>query len=125
VIWAAARAGVADRPAVALAVLGPVNEVIDLHTVRLAAGRKHLPLPVVGLLVACSLLAIGVIGYGNGLGGERSATLTVPLVILISSALWITIDLDHPRAGLIQLSDAPLAALKLGAPAASASPTPR
>jgi hypothetical protein len=104
---------VADRPAVALAVRAPVNEVIDLHATRVAATRKHLPLPVMGLLVACSLLAIGVIGYGNGLAGERSVPLTVPLATLIGIALCITIDLDHPRAGLIRLSDAPLIALKL------------
>jgi hypothetical protein len=112
-IWRAASGGVADRPAVALAVLAPVNEVIDLHATRVAATRKHLPLPVMGLLVACSLLAIGVIGYGNGLAGERSVPLTVPLATLIGIALCITIDLDHPRAGLIRLSDAPLIALKL------------
>ena len=115
-IWRAASAGVAARPAVALAVLGPVNEVIDLHATRIAAGRKHLPLPVTFLLVTCSMLAIGVIGYGNGLGGERVAPLTVPLAFLIGSALWITIDLDHPRAGLIRLSDAPLADLRLEPP---------
>jgi hypothetical protein len=112
-IWKAASAGVAARPAVALAVLGPVNDVIDLHATRVAAGRKHLPLPVTMLLVTCSLLAIAVIGYANGLGGERVAPLTLPLAFLIASALWITVDLDHPRAGLIRLSDAPLQALKL------------
>jgi hypothetical protein len=89
-----------------------VNEVIDLHATRLAAGLKHLPLPVLGLLVACSVLAIAVIGYGNGLAGERSAALTLPLAILIGVALCITIDLDHPRAGVIRLNDTPLAELK-------------
>ena len=111
-IWGAASTGVADRPAVALAVLAPVNDVIDLHATRVAAARKHLPSPVVWLLVACSLLAIGVIGYGNGLVVERSLALTIPLAILIGTALCITIDLDHPRAGMIRLNDAPLADLK-------------
>ena len=45
--------------------------------------------------------------------GPRHVPLTFALTILISLALWITIDLDRPRAGLIQLSDAPLEALKL------------
>ena len=74
--------------------------------------RKHLPFLVMGLLVASSLLAIGVIGYGCGLGGRRRAPLTVPLAILIGTAMWVTIDLDHPRAGFMQLSDAPLEALR-------------
>jgi hypothetical protein len=111
-IWLAARTGVAARPEFAEVVLPPINEVIDLHAVRMAAGKKHLPPPVMGLLIACSVLAIAVIGYGSGTGGRRRAPLTVSLAVLISTALWITIDLDYPRAGLLQLSDEPLRALK-------------
>ena len=95
-----------------LAVLAPVNEVIDLHATRLAAARKRLPPLVMGLLIACCVLAVGVIGYGCGLGGRRRAPLTVSLALLIGASVWITIDLDHPRAGLMQLSDAPLKALR-------------
>jgi hypothetical protein len=36
------------------------------------------------------------------------------LAVLVAAALWTTIDLDNPRAGLIQLSDAPLEHLHLG-----------
>jgi hypothetical protein len=110
-IWNAAIAGVTASPAAMLGVLPPVNEVIDLHSTRIAAGRKHLPMPVVGLLIACSVLSMGVIGYGSGIGGRRRAPLTISLALLIATALWITIDLDYPRAGLLQLSDAPLKAL--------------
>lgn len=110
-IWRAAVAGVTARPEFALTILGPVNQVIDMHALRVAAGRKHLPPLVLGVLIACSALATSVIGYGCGLGRRRRAPLTVSLALLIGAALWITIDLDHPRTGLLQLSDAPLAAL--------------
>src|SRR5262245_40267492 len=115
-IWSAAVAGVSVRPASTLAVLAPVNEVIDMHATRLAASRKHLPSLVLGLLIACSALAIAVIGYGCGMGGRRRAPMTVALALLIGVGLWITVDLDRPRAGLMQLSDAPLAALRFDAP---------
>jgi hypothetical protein len=115
-IWSAALAGVTARPSVTLAVLPPVNEVIDLHSLRVAAGLKHLPLLVLSLLIACSALAIAVIGYGCGMGGQRRAPLTVSLAAVIATALWVTIDLDHPRAGLMQLSDAPLQALRFDVP---------
>jgi hypothetical protein len=116
-IWKSALAGVAARPEVVLALLNPVNEVIDLHSTRLFAAQKHLPSLVLGLLIASSLLALGVIGYGCGVGGRRSAAMTVPLAIVIGVALWVTIDLDYPRRGLLQLSDAPLEALRLESPA--------
>ena len=100
------------KPSATLPVLNPINDVIDLHSVRLAAFRKHLPMPVLALLLACSALAVGVIGYGSGLGGRRGAPFTVPMVILIASAMYITIDLDYPRAGMLTLSDEPLRSLR-------------
>ena len=115
-IWSAASAGIARRPELALALLGPVNELIDLHSLRVAATLKHVPTLVMGLLVACSLLAVLVIGYGCGADGQRRWMLTISLTILISTSLWITIDLDHPRRGLLRLSDAPLQALKFETP---------
>ena len=96
-----------------LAMLAPVNEVIDLHATRVATIEKHLPPLVLMSLIASSLLAVWAIGYGAGLVGPRHVPLTFALTILIGLTLWITIDLDRPRAALIQLSDTPLEALKL------------
>lgn len=112
-IWTAARDGALTKPATMMPVLGPVNEVIDLHSLRVAAGRKHLPGLVLGLLAVCSLLAMAVIGYGCGLTGRRCRPMTTALAILVGAALWTTLDLDHPRIGLIRLSDAPLQQLHL------------
>lgn len=111
-IWRAASGGVARRPELALAVLNPVNEVLDLHALRINATLKGLPALVQILLIACSLLAVAVIGYGCGMDGERRWLLNLSLALLIASALWVTFDLDHPRRGLLQLSDQPLKDLK-------------
>src|SRR6185295_5604091 len=93
--------------------LNPVNEVMDLHSLRVNAALKRLPTLVLGLLVACSMVAVVVIGYGCGMDGRHRWFLTLSLALLITSALWITIDLDQPRRGLLQLDDSPLRALKL------------
>jgi hypothetical protein len=110
-IWDAARRGVEARPEATLALLNPVNDVIDLHSLRLAAGMKHLPVLVLCILFGSSVLSLGVIGYGGGLAGQRGTALTVSLAVLITAALWITIDLDHPRAGIMRLNDGPLKSL--------------
>jgi hypothetical protein len=112
-IWSIARAGVADRPGMTNAIVGPVNAVIDLHATRMAAGRKHLPGLVIGLLLLCSVLTLGVIGYASGMSRRRSAMMTTMIAMLISAALWTTFDLDHPRIGLIRLSDLALQELDL------------
>lgn len=113
-IWDAARRGVEAKPGVMVGVLPPVNEVIDLHTLRLAASKKRLPPPVIGLLLSCSLLATGVVSFGCGVGGNRRVWLTLPLMLLIAGSLWITIDLDHARSGLLRLDDAALEGLTFG-----------
>jgi len=114
-IWRAASTGVARRPELSLVILTPVNEVIDVHSLRVNASIKHVPGLVLALLVACSLLSVAVIGYGCGIGGRRRWLLTLSLVLVIGSSLWITVDLDHPRQGLLQLDDAPLKMLKFPA----------
>lgn len=112
-IWKAASGGVAARPASMVAVLTPVNEVIDLHATRVATSRKHLPKLVLGLLLLSSTIALAAIGYGCGLSGRRYLAMTGSLVFIVTAALWTTIDLDHARVGLIQVSDAPLKELSL------------
>lgn len=110
-IWKAASEGANAKPAAIIAVLPPVNDVIDFHSTRVAAGRKHLPRLVVGLLIICSAMSMMDIGYGCGLSGRRTALMTATLALLIAASLWATLDLDKPRAGLIQLDDSPLTEL--------------
>jgi len=114
-MWDTAVAGVRARPEAILAVLNPVNEVIDLHTTRLAIASRRLPPVVLAVLLASSFLALMVMGYGCGVSGERRTSLTTALALLIAAVLWITIDLDQPRAGLLQTSNAPLEALDFDA----------
>lgn len=116
-MWRAAADGVAAAPGAMLVVVPAVNEVIDVHSLRVGAGRKHLPPLVLWLLIGCSVLSVAVIGYGCGTGKRRRGSLTTPLTLMIWAALWITIDLDHPRAGLMRLSDAPLESLRFDPPA--------
>jgi hypothetical protein len=112
VMWDAAVRGAEARPATMWLVLPPINEVIDLHTTRSMAASRHLPALVLALLIASSMIAIGTIGYGCGLGGRRHSSVAGATVVLISASLWTIIDLDHPRVGMIKMSPVPLEALK-------------
>jgi hypothetical protein len=95
-MWHAAREGAGIKPILAQVVLPPVNDVLDLHSTRMAADLKSLPPLVLALLVACAGLSVGVMAYGTGLGGHRRPVLTFSLVTIIGAALWITIDLTVP-----------------------------
>jgi hypothetical protein len=113
-LWDAARAGVAAKPEVMMAVLPPVNEVIDLLAKRNAMTRMHMPRLVVVVLIAAAAIAMGTIGYGSGLAHRRPRVLTLCFATLIAMVMWITIDLDHPRAGMIRMSEQPLVDARAG-----------
>jgi hypothetical protein len=107
-LWYVARAGVAAKPEVIMAVLPPVNEVIDLLAKRNAMTRMHMPGLVVVVLIAAAGIAMATIGYGSGLVKRRPRVLTLCFAALIALVMWITIDLDYPRAGMIRMSEQPL-----------------
>lgn len=107
-MWRSMMDGISAKPGVMVAVVMPVTEVMDMKARRVGAGLKRLPGLVMGILVSCSVIAMGVIGYGSGLSGRRMLPLTMSLAVLVGASLWATIDMDHPRDGLIRLDDSPL-----------------
>lgn len=107
-MWEAAVEGVRERPEAIELVVPAVNDVIDLHTTRLAASRRHLPPPVMWLLLACAGASLWMIGYSYGLTRRRNFGLVGTLAFVVASAIWFTIDLDYPRRGMIRLNDGPL-----------------
>lgn len=113
-MWKTALAGVESRPQSAIAVLPPLNEVFDLLSTHEAAERRHLPFMVLALLIACALVSLGTIGYGFGLQGLPYSHSAGPFAMLIATALWVTIDMEYPRAGLIQVSNRPLVQVRDG-----------
>ncbi len=88
--------------------LPPFNELIDLHGTRMAAATRHMPGMLMALLLACSFVSVASVGYGCGVAGKRNVVLTTALTFLISGALWATIDMDHPRRGLIRVGQQPM-----------------
>ena len=90
-------------------VLPPINEVIDLHSVHLAMARRHLPIPIMTMLLGTAAISIGMIGFGNGRVGRRFSGLDSIYGAVLAIALWMTIDLDYPGIGLIRVSNLPVA----------------
>lgn len=115
-MWNAAIKGTQDNAPLMAVVLPPVNEVIDLHAVHLAMARRHLPVPIMALLLGTAAISVGMIGFGNGRLARRFSVLDSVYGVALAIALWMTIDLDYPGIGLIRVSNLPvveaLAAMK-------------
>jgi hypothetical protein len=86
-----------------------LNEVIDLHTMRVVAGvYSRVPPTILWLLVAGILLSLGLVGYSAGLDGRRSPFIALVLVVSLGAVLLLVIDLDRPQDGFITVSQQPL-----------------
>jgi hypothetical protein len=82
--------------------------VIDLHSVHLAMARRHLPTPIMAMLLGTAAISVGMIGFGNGRVGRRFSVLDSVYGAVLALALWMTIDLDHPGMGLIRVGNLPV-----------------
>ena len=85
-----------------------LNDVIDDHEKRRVALENHVPEPVVVLLFFVSMFGMGFIGYNYGLSGKRRHISTALFAFLIASVLILILDIDRPRRGFIQVSQASL-----------------
>ena len=107
-IWNEAVAACREQnsPAVTTLVLSSLNEMIDITTTRTVATQTHPPEVVfygLGILVlATSLLA----GYGMAGSKHRSWMHMVVYAFIMASTLYVILDLEYPRFGLIRVDAA-------------------
>lgn len=107
-IWNEAVAACKDvpSPAVPTLVLSSLNEMIDITTTRTVAAETHPPKIIfygLGLLViATSLLA----GYGMAGAKKRSWMHMMAYALITASTLYVILDMEYPRIGLIRVDAA-------------------
>jgi hypothetical protein len=113
-LWAIAQAASAqDNRAIPTGLfVQSLNETIDLQATRLAAFQNRVPETVIWLLLGVAVATAGVVGYNNGLGDRRHAFGAITLIVLITIIIWVIIDIDRPRRGLIQVSQQSMISLQ-------------
>ena len=81
-----------------------INEVIDVHTLRLTAVDLRLPRMLGIVLYVATILSFLLVGVASSDDGKRD-TLTILLFALAFVAvLMIIVDLDRPQQGLLTVS---------------------
>jgi hypothetical protein len=104
-IWADAIAGSRDVPQAAVVLLPALNAMFDITTTRLAAAQMHPP-RIVYLVLALLSLACGfLVGYEMGASDVPSWPHVVVLALLLSVTLYVILDFEYPRLGLIRIDD--------------------
>jgi hypothetical protein len=104
-MWRSAITGTQGNAPLMAVVLPPINEIIDLHSTHLAMARRHLPLPIMAVLLGTAAIGVGLLGFGNGRAGRRFSMIDSVYGAVLAVALWMTIDLDYPGIGVIRVNN--------------------
>lgn len=83
-----------------------LNELFDLAEKRRAALDNHVPEAVITLLVVVTLVAFFLMAYSLALQDRRRHGATYLFALLIAFVLGVILDLDRPRRGFVQVSQA-------------------
>ena len=103
-IWRLAVAGCegATSPCAVL-LLPALNQMIDIVTTRTVASRIHTPWIVFALLFLLALLAALLAGYGMAGARTRSWVHVINFALIMSVSVYLILDLEYPRFGLVRL----------------------
>ncbi|MCC2605398.1 bestrophin-like domain [Planctobacterium marinum] len=112
-LWSLAiAASEADaRPATTGAFLNSLNELIDRQSKRSALLKAHVPEPILLLLLFVIVASISMMGYSSGLSNKRVFVPLALISFLITLIVFIIIDLDRPKRGLITVDQSALVEL--------------
>lgn len=105
-IWERVMAATRETPTLQqAALLPPINQSFDIATARILATEQHPPLPIYGLLVTMVLVSGFLAGFSQAKASRQSWLHIAGFAVTTTLALYLIIDLEHPRLGLIRVGD--------------------
>lgn len=102
-IWSLAIKSTEDDPASRRLLLPAINEMIDITTTRFDASQRHPPLIVFAMLFVLALLCAWLIGYASADAEHLNWIHVIGYATMVTLTIYVIIDLDYPRYGLIRL----------------------
>jgi hypothetical protein len=88
-----------------------INEVIDVHSLRLAAVDLRLPEPLWMVLWAATMLSFLLVGVASSADGKRDLLAILLFALALIAVLMLVVDLDRPQQGLLTVSQAAMSDL--------------
>lgn len=90
----------------AMLLLPALNEMIDITTERAMIAKSHTPFLVFLLLYVVGLITAVVAGFGMAKTPGRNWIHRWVFVLIVSMTIYVILDLEFPRVGLIRLDAA-------------------
>ena len=94
----------APSPPVAALIIPSLNDMFDIVTTRTAATQIHPPPAVWVMLGGLTLVCSVLVGYDLGGGERRNWLHLLTFALLFSLTLYVIIDMEYPRVGLIRVT---------------------
>jgi len=91
-----------------LALTTTLNNLTSTYASRLAAYDEILPWSIVLLLLLSSIVPSFLIGMKQGETHKLHHSGTLSFIVLVSLVIFVTLDLNQPRRGLIRVNREPL-----------------
>lgn len=109
-LWDLAAADVRKDPKnlAYLAIAQSFDKMGDIANEQTAAINNHVPVAIVGMVILCTLLGAALLGLTFGRVEAPNRALSALFCILFAATVFIIVDLDHPRGGLMNIDVAPL-----------------
>jgi hypothetical protein len=105
-IWRRAVAAEADGGMkVVNSVLPALNQMFDIMGTRTAAVRVHPPFMIFVMLFFLAATSAIFAGYGMSKGRRRSWLHILGYAVVLTSTVYVILDLEYPRFGWFQVSD--------------------
>jgi hypothetical protein len=104
-IWADAVAATREVPPAAVTLLPALNSVFDIASTRLAATQMHPPVVAYVVLGLISLVCGLLVGYEMGATPVPSRPHMIALALILTFTLYVILDFEYPRLGLIRIDD--------------------
>jgi hypothetical protein len=104
-IWdeAVAASRIASPQPATMLLLPALNAMIDITTTRTIAAQMHPPAIIFAMLILVALAGALLAGAGMGAGKDRSWIHMVGFAAAMTQAVYVILDIEYPRLGLIRV----------------------
>ena len=103
-IWAEAVAGCQPPgTACAMLLLPALNAMFDIAAARTASLQMHPPVVIFAMLGVLALVCTLLAGFSMGVNPSRSWLHVVAFAATLALTIYVTMDLEYPRLGLIRI----------------------
>jgi hypothetical protein len=100
--------GLSAGTPIAVSLTNTLNAVTSNQAARLAAIRDRLPASIMALLFVSTIVTTILIGRSQGFSASPDRYGMLLFVLLVSFAIYVTLDLNRPERGFINISQEPI-----------------